>query len=78
MRWIMSTTVVFPLVPVTAATRASPPSKLQPKPDLGDDGNAPRLGGPEYGIAGADAWARYNPVHAIEDLGACAEDAGNV
>src|SRR5688500_13215639 len=32
MRWIMSTTVVFPLVPVTAATRASSPSSSRPSP----------------------------------------------
>src|SRR5215204_5941666 len=31
-RWIMSTTVVFPLVPVTAATRASSPRSSRPSP----------------------------------------------
>src|SRR5215203_2195955 len=32
MQWIMSTTVVFPLVPVTAATRASSPRSSRPSP----------------------------------------------
>ena len=78
MRWIMSTTVVFPFVPVTAATRASSPSSSRPSPTSEMMGTPRASAAREYGITGADAWARYHPVHAIEDLGAGAEDAGNV
>ncbi len=46
MWWSMSTTVVFPLVPVTAATRASFTEQFEAEPDFRDDRDALRPGCP--------------------------------
>jgi hypothetical protein len=39
--------------------------QLQAEPNLGEDRDAPRPGGPQNGVAGTNAGTRYDPIYPL-------------